>query len=116
MTGRELTRWYAPPLLTTDAASYTAIGLAAIAGLKLVAVVVSATSGFRGGRIFPSVFVGVAFGLAVNAALPSIPQSLAVAASLLGILVAVTRSGWLSLFLAGLMVEDQQKLTTASFL
>ena len=92
--------------LTTDAANYTALGLAAIGGIKLLALVVAGTSGFRGGRIFPSVFVGVAFGLAVNAALPAIPQSLAVASSLLGLLVAVTRSGWLSLFLAGLMVGE----------
>jgi H+/Cl- antiporter ClcA len=96
--------------LAADAASYTPAGLAAIGAIKLVALIVAATSGFRGGRIFPSVFVGVAFGLAVHAALPAIPQSLAVAASLVGILVAITRSGWLSLFLAAFMLGEAELL------
>jgi H+/Cl- antiporter ClcA len=92
--------------LAADAASYTALGLAATGAIKLLALVIAGTSGFRGGRIFPSVFVGVAFGLAVHAAVPAIPQSLAVASSLVGILVAITRSGWLSLFLAAFMLGE----------
>jgi H+/Cl- antiporter ClcA len=101
--------------LAATSADYTPGGLALIGLIKLLAVVIAGTSGFRGGRIFPSVFVGVAFGLAVNAALPGIPQSLAVAASLLGILVAVTRSGWLSLFLAAFMVGEAQIMPILCF-
>jgi hypothetical protein len=41
---------------------------------------------------------------------PSVPQPLAVAASLLGMLLAITRSGWLSLFMAALMVGEAQIL------
>jgi H+/Cl- antiporter ClcA len=96
--------------LTARAGEYSAAGLAMIGAIKLVAVVIAGTSGFRGGRIFPAIFVGVAFGLAVNAFLPGIPQSLAVAASLVGILVAVTRSGWLALFLAAFLVGEAQML------
>jgi H+/Cl- antiporter ClcA len=92
--------------LSAAAGTYTALGLAAIGGIKLIALVVAATSGFRGGRIFPAVFVGVAFGLAVDAAFPAIPQALAVAASIAGMLVAVTRSGWLALFLSAFMVGE----------
>jgi H+/Cl- antiporter ClcA len=92
--------------LSATAGTYTALGLAAIGGMKLVALVVAATSGFRGGRIFPAVFVGVAFGLAIDTAFPAIPQALAVAASIAGMLVAVTRSGWLALFLSALMVGE----------
>lgn len=33
-----------------------------LAVIKLAALVVAAASGFRGGRIFPAVFVGVALG------------------------------------------------------
>ena len=49
-------------------------------------MVIAATSGFRGGRIFPSVFAGVAIGLFVNALVPQIPEAIAVSASLMGIL------------------------------
>jgi H+/Cl- antiporter ClcA len=96
--------------LAAASATYTAGGLVLIGAIKLAAVVIAGSSGFRGGRIFPAVFVGVAFGLAVNAFVPGIPQSLAVAASLVGILVAITRSGWLSLFLAAFLVGEAQML------
>jgi H+/Cl- antiporter ClcA len=92
--------------LTAERAGWTAAGLAGIALLKLVALLVAGTSGFRGGRIFPAVFVGAAFGLAANALLPDIPVALAVAAGILGMLLAVTRSGWLSLFTAATIVAD----------
>jgi H+/Cl- antiporter ClcA len=94
--------------LSQDVSSYTAFGLASIVVIKLVALLVSGTSGFRGGRIFPSVFIAVALGLCINVMFPGVPQSLAVAASLLGLLVAITRSGWLALFMAALMVGETQ--------
>jgi H+/Cl- antiporter ClcA len=80
--------------------------IAWMAVVKLLALVVAGTSGFRGGRIFPSVFIGVALGLAVNAAVPIVPQALAVSCAVLGVLVAVTRQGWLSLFVAAVVVPD----------
>jgi hypothetical protein len=52
------------------------------------------------------VFAGVAMGLGINALFPAIPQTLTVAASLLGILVAVTRSGWLALFMSAFLVGE----------
>jgi H+/Cl- antiporter ClcA len=94
--------------LARTVSSYSAAQLGAIATIKLVAVVIAGTCGFRGGRIFPSVFAAVALGLFVNAVDPSIPEALAVAASLIGILLAVTRSGWMALFMAGLMTGDAQ--------
>ena len=60
--------------LTATVADYTPGGLALLAGIKLVAVVIAATSGFRGGRIFPSVFAGVAIGLFANALVPRSPR------------------------------------------
>jgi H+/Cl- antiporter ClcA len=92
--------------LTATVGDYTPAGLALLAGLKLLAVVIAGTSGFRGGRIFPSVFAGVAIGLFVNALLPQIPEAIAVSASLVGILVAVTRSGWLAIFMGALLIND----------
>ena len=96
--------------LAATVSSYSAAQLGAIATIKLVAVVIAGTCGFRGGRIFPSVFAAVALGLFVNAVDPSIPEAVAVAASLIGILLAVTRSGWMALFMAALMTGDASLL------
>lgn len=90
--------------LTATVNDYTVAGLFLIAVVKLLAMLIAGTSGFRGGRIFPAVFVAVAFGLAINAAFPQVPEAVALAASLIGMLVAVTRSGFLALFMASLMV------------
>lgn len=92
--------------LTEEADAYTALTLLGFGLIKLGAMVVASTSGFRGGRIFPSVFAAVALGLAVSAAFPTVPQALAVGAATVGLLVAVARSGWLALFMAALMVGD----------
>ena len=96
--------------LAANVGDYTAAGLALLVGLKLLAVVIASTSGFRGGRIFPVVFAGVAMGLCINVLFPSIPQALAVAASLLGMLVATTRSGWLALFMSAFLVGEATML------
>jgi H+/Cl- antiporter ClcA len=74
--------------------------------VKLSALIVASGSGFRGGRIFPSVFAAVAFGLFIHALIPQVPEAVALAASLVGVLVAVTRSGWLALFMGELMIGD----------
>jgi H+/Cl- antiporter ClcA len=93
--------------LAATAAQYSAAALAGMALIKMAALVIASTSGFRGGRIFPSVFAGVALGLAANALVPAIPQGLAVASAVLGLTMAVTRQGWLSLFLAATVVPEQ---------
>jgi len=93
-----------------------------IAAVKLVALLVASASGFRGGRIFPATFVGVAVGFGVAALWSDVPVGLAVGCATVGIVVAATRSGWLSLFLAYAMVPDTLLLipilvaTAAAFL
>ncbi len=67
--------------------------------VKTVALVIAAAAGFRGGRIFPSVFIGVAIGVLANGLLPSIPLTVAVAAGVVGMVLAVARDGWLALFI-----------------
>jgi H+/Cl- antiporter ClcA len=96
--------------LTENSASYSAAELALVGVIKLVAMLVASTSGFRGGRIFPSVFVGVALGLCASALAPAIPQALAVACAAMGIMLAVSRQGWMSLFLAAALVPDLRLL------
>ncbi|GAA3039858.1 hypothetical protein [Streptomyces glomeratus] len=61
---------------------------------------VAASCGFHGGRVFPSVSIGAALGLCAHALVPAVHPSVCVAAGVLGLLLAVTRYGWVSLFTA----------------
>ncbi len=92
--------------LVDTVSSYSAWGLVLVIVVKAAALLVASASEFRGGRIFPTVFIGVAIGLLGNRLFPSIPQSLAIGSALLGIVVAITHQGWLSLFLAGTVTMD----------
>lgn len=77
-----------------------------LAVIKLTALVVAAASGFRGGRIFPAVFVGVALGLMLHEHVPAVPAAITVSCAILGIVLVVTRDGWLSLFMAAVVVPN----------
>ncbi|HGY2624936.1 TPA: ion channel protein [Escherichia coli] len=77
-----------------------------LAVIKLAALVVAAASGFRGGRIFPAVFVGVALGLMLHEHVPAVPAAITVSCAILGIVMVVTRDGWLSLFMAAVVVPN----------
>ncbi|QPE14268.1 ion channel protein [Escherichia coli] len=77
-----------------------------LAVIKLAALVVAAASRFRGGRIFPAVFVGVALGLMLHEHVPAVPAAITVSCAILGIVLVVTRDGWLSLFMAAVVVPN----------
>ncbi|MDA8481109.1 ion channel protein [Citrobacter sp. Awk 4] len=77
-----------------------------LAVIKLAALVVAAASGFRGGRIFPAVFVGVALGLMLHAHVEAVPAAITVSCAILGLVLVVTRDGWLSLFMAAVVVPN----------
>ncbi|GAB0792523.1 ion channel protein [Escherichia coli] len=77
-----------------------------LAVIKLAALVVAAASGFRGGRIFPAVFVGVALGLMLHEHVPAVPAAITVSCAILGIVLVVTRDAWLSLFMAAVVVPN----------
>ncbi|WP_245858935.1 ion channel protein [Luteimicrobium subarcticum] len=95
--------------------STTAAGFVAMAGVKLVALLVASTAGFRGGRIFPAVFIGAALGFGVHALWTEVPLTLAVTAAVVGIVVAATRNGWVSLFLALAVVPQMNLLVPLLF-
>ncbi|MGC5168057.1 ion channel protein [Luteimicrobium sp. DT211] len=92
--------------LAQQADTYTWLGLAVVGIVKLGALLVAAAAGFRGGRIFPAVFVGVAFGLSATALVPAVPPAVAVSAGVLGSVLVVTRDGWLALFMATAVAGD----------
>lgn len=74
--------------------------------IKLAALVVAAACGFRGGRIFPAVFVGAALGLMLHEHVEAVPAAITVSCSILGLVLVVTRDAWLSLFMAAVVVPD----------
>ncbi|MEV5611561.1 ion channel protein [Streptomyces sp. NPDC052225] len=92
--------------IAEDPDGRSAGSFALLAVVKLAALLIAASCGFRGGRIFPAVFVGAAFGLFAHALVPGVNPSVGIAAGVLGVLLAVTRSGWVSLFTAAVLVSS----------
>ncbi|WP_406095582.1 ion channel protein [Streptomyces sp. NBC_01013] len=93
-------------VLAADPGGWSAGEFAVMAVVKTAALLIAATCGFRGGRIFPAVFCGVALGLCAHALVDGVPVALAVTCAALGMLLAVTRQGWLSLFTAAVLASD----------
>lgn len=96
--------------LAADPDGWSAGRFALMAVVKTAALLIAATCGFRGGRIFPAVFVGVALGLCAHALVGGVPVAVAVTCGVLGVLLAVTRQGWLSLFTAAVLASDMNLL------
>src|SRR5690606_15364126 len=67
-------------------------------------------AGFRGGRIFPVVFIGAALGVLAAAVVPALPLALAVACGVMGITLAATRDGWMAMFVGVAVVGDIEVL------
>ncbi|MFI6652814.1 ion channel protein [Streptomyces sp. NPDC050529] len=97
-------------VLAADPGGWSAAEFGGMAVVKTAALLIAAACGFRGGRIFPAVFCGVALGLCAHALVDGIPVTLAVTCGVLGILLAVTRQGWLSLFTAAVLASDMSLL------
>ncbi|MFG2130565.1 ion channel protein [Streptomyces sp. NPDC048751] len=91
--------------LARDPEGWSAGQFATMTVVKLAALLVAASCGFRGGRIFPSVFVGTALGLCAHALVPAVQPALGVACGVLGVLLAITRQGWVSLFTAAVLAD-----------
>ncbi|MFE0640206.1 ion channel protein [Streptomyces sp. NPDC058877] len=96
--------------LSASIGSWSSGDLAKMAVVKLFALLVAASCGFRGGRIFPAVFVGAAFGALVQALVPEVHPTVAVSAGVLGVLLATTRQGWLSLFTGAVIAASPPML------
>ncbi|RZU65632.1 H+/Cl- antiporter ClcA [Microterricola gilva] len=92
--------------LLQDPSGYDAAQLAGIAGIKILALLVAASALFRGGRIFPAAFIGVALGMLGHVLIPSLPLGLAVACGILGVVLVIGRDGWLAIFVAVAVPAD----------
>ena len=53
-----------------------------------------------------AVFIGVALGLMLHAHVDAVPAAITVSCAILGMVLVVTRDGWLSLFMAAVVVPD----------
>jgi H+/Cl- antiporter ClcA len=92
--------------LAHDPDGWSAGEFAVMTVVKLAALLVAASCGFRGGRIFPAVFIGTALGLCAHALVSAVHPAVGVSAGVLGVLLAITRQGWISLFVAALLVSS----------
>ncbi|MEU6987019.1 ion channel protein [Streptomyces sp. NPDC046324] len=96
--------------LTANVGGWSSGELAKMAVVKLAALLVAASCGFVGGRIFPAVFIGCAFGMLAQALVPEIHPAVAISSGVLGVLLATTRQGWLSLFVAAVLAASPTML------
>ncbi|MGW9453503.1 ion channel protein [Streptomyces sp. NPDC055632] len=96
--------------LTANIGGWSSGELAKLAVVKLVALLAAASCGFRGGRIFPAVFIGAAFGLLAQALVPEVHPAVAVSSAVLGVLLATTRQGWISLFVGAVLASSPAML------
>ncbi|MFI8835223.1 ion channel protein [Streptomyces afghaniensis] len=92
--------------LAHDPDGWSAGEFAVMTVVKLAALLVAASCGFRGGRIFPAVFAGTALGLCAHALVSGVHPSVGVSAGVLGMLLAITRQGWISLFVAAVLIDS----------
>lgn len=96
--------------LAANPDGWSAGQFALMCGVKTVALVIAGACGFRGGRIFPAVFIGVSLGLFAHALVPAVHPTVGVVCGVLGMLLAITRQGWLSLFTAAVLAADPNLL------
>jgi H+/Cl- antiporter ClcA len=78
-------------VLLADPDAYSAQTLLLILGGKLLALALSLETGFRGGRIFPVLFIGATVGFLTSDVFESVPLAVAVACGMAGAGVAIMR-------------------------
>ena len=81
--------------------------------IKMIAVVVAGTAASAAAASSRRCSPRSPSASAINTLFPAIPEAVALAGALMGILVAVTRSGWLSIFMVGLMLGSPAMIPLA---
>ena len=80
------------PTVIEKAATLGVLVLLGLGVAKIVLSIWSLSTAYFGGPLFPLMFGGLCFGLALNIVVPAIPQGVAVMALIVGMLVAATAS------------------------
>lgn len=91
--------------LIHNASEIGAVMLIVLAVCKLLVTCFILAAGWKGGYLFPIMFVGVALGLATNQLIPGIPVAVAVAATLGGVVVATLRSPLFAILFTLVLVQ-----------
>jgi len=78
-------------VLLENPKAYGAGGLVLILGGKILALALSLETGFRGGRIFPVLFIGATVGFITSDVVERVPLAVAVACGMAGAAVAIMR-------------------------
>jgi len=78
-------------VLLENPKAYGAGGLVLILGGKILALALSLETGFRGGRIFPVLFIGATVGFIASDLFEGVPLAVAVACGMAGAAVAIMR-------------------------
>ena len=78
-----------------------------MAVVKLLITALLLVTGWKGGYIFPTMFAGVALGMATNLVFPSIPVPVAVAATMGGAMVATMKAPIFSALFVTLLIERE---------
>jgi H+/Cl- antiporter ClcA len=78
-------------VLLQDPGSMTVAALLLIVAGKIVALSLSLATGFRGGKIFPTVFIGGTLGIALHELFTGVPLALAAACGMAGATVVILR-------------------------
>lgn len=94
-------------ILIQDAATIGAIPLIGMAVVKLLLTALLLVTGWKGGYIFPTMFAGVALGMATNLVFPSIPVPVAVAATMGGAMVATMKAPIFSALFVTLLIQRE---------
>jgi H+/Cl- antiporter ClcA len=93
--------------LIVDAAKYSVLMLIAMALVKLVVTSLLLSTGWKGGYIFPTMFAGVALGMAAHAIFPSIPLAVAVGATMGGAMVATMKAPLFSALFTAVLIQRE---------
>jgi len=94
-------------ILIQNAAEIGVLMLIVLALVKLLITSLCLATGWKGGYIFPTMFAGVALGMAVNLIFPDIPMAVAVAATMGGAMVATMKAPIFSALFVMVLVQRE---------
>ncbi|RIK45355.1 MAG: hypothetical protein DCC59_18060, partial [Chloroflexi bacterium] len=93
--------------LINNASQIGALNLVLLAVAKLLVTCFILAAGWKGGYLFPILFVGMALGLATNQLFPTIPAAVAVAATMGGVVVATFRAPLFAILFTLVLVQHE---------
>jgi len=94
-------------VLIEQAAEIGAPMLVLLAAVKLLVTGLGLATGWKGGYVFPTLFVGIALGLAVDLLFPQIPMAVAVSATIAGTLAAALRAPLFAIMFTMALVQRE---------